>query len=135
MDKKNMPQDPLVDEWRARASDDERSIDAIIKEEGGAPNTACFLSQQMAEKLLKAYLVFRQGTHARVHALDALWEQCRAHEASFDDIKEACAHLSAFYVTARYPGDYPDFSWEDAREAQGEAMRVKNFVYARLRKR
>jgi len=37
-------------EWIKKAGEDELSINAIIKNEGGAPSTACFLSQQAAEK-------------------------------------------------------------------------------------
>lgn len=39
-------------EWWQKAAEDELSIQAILKE-NGAPSTACFLAQQMAEKYLK----------------------------------------------------------------------------------
>ena len=45
-----------IQEWIAKAKDDELSIKAIIKEKA-APSTVCFLSQQMAEKYLKALLI------------------------------------------------------------------------------
>lgn len=44
-------------EWLKKAEEDELSIGAILKENGGAPSTACFLAQQMAEKCLKSLLI------------------------------------------------------------------------------
>ncbi len=49
-----------ANEWIKRANEDELSANVILKEEGGAPNTVCFLSQQMAEKYLKAFLIFHK---------------------------------------------------------------------------
>ena len=37
--------------WFSKADEDELSVRAVLKE--GAPSTACFLSQQIAEKYLK----------------------------------------------------------------------------------
>ncbi len=58
----------IVTEWFAKADDDEKSIRAILKE-GGAPSTACFLSQQIAEKYLKGLLVFLGKSFPKIHDL------------------------------------------------------------------
>lgn len=47
----------LVREWLTKADEDELSARAVLKE--GAPSTACFLAQQIAEKHLKALLISR----------------------------------------------------------------------------
>lgn len=48
----------LTKEWVLKAQEDERSAEILIKE-GGSPNTICFSAQQIAEKYLKAFLVFK----------------------------------------------------------------------------
>lgn len=62
-----MPDKANVSEWFEKAADDELSIRAILRE--GAPSTACFLSQQMAEKYLKGMLVFHGRFSPKVHDL------------------------------------------------------------------
>ncbi len=47
-----MKHDELYLEWFRKADDDELSLTVILRE-GGAPSTACFLAQQVAEKYLK----------------------------------------------------------------------------------
>lgn len=43
--------------------------------------------------------------------------------------------LTDFYVTTRYPGDYPEFTWRDAETAYEAAQRVKEFVLKKLKRR
>lgn len=62
----------LVEEWLKRAYDDQLNARSILTHKDGAPNGPCFLSQQMVEKYLKAYLVFRKKRFPRIHALDNL---------------------------------------------------------------
>ncbi|MEK6645737.1 MAG: HEPN domain-containing protein [Candidatus Firestonebacteria bacterium] len=54
-----MSQNNLYQEWFVKAEEDELSINAILTEKG-APSTACFLAQQMAEKYIKGFLVFHK---------------------------------------------------------------------------
>jgi len=131
MGNRNTQKDLQTEEWIRRANDDELSLEAILKE-GGAPNTACFLSQQMGEKYLKAFLVHKKKWYPKVHALDALWELCNKIDSSFKVLKNDAVFLNDFYVTTRYPGDYPSFSMKDGREAYEAALRVKDFVLDKI---
>ncbi|MBI5786978.1 MAG: HEPN domain-containing protein, partial [Candidatus Niyogibacteria bacterium] len=54
--------------WLGKAGEDELSTHAVLKG-GGAFSTACFLSQQMAEKYLKGLLVFHNRSFPKVHDL------------------------------------------------------------------
>lgn len=54
--------------WLGKAEEDELSMRAILSG-GGAFSTACFLSQQMAEKYLKGFLVFSRHSSPKVHEL------------------------------------------------------------------
>lgn len=131
MNDKFSRQELQVEEWLRRASDDERSAETLLRE-GGIPNTICFLSQQMAEKYLKAYLVAKQSRFPKIHTLDKLLKLCIKLDSSLDELKEEALFLSDFYITTRYPGDYPEFSMKDANKAYQAALRVKDFVLAKI---
>ena len=123
-----------ANEWIKRASEDELSANVILKEEGGAPNTVCFLSQQMAEKYLKAFLIQHKKWYPKIHLLDSLWELCEEIDKSFEEIKKDSIFLTTFYTSARYPGDYPEFGWKDAEDAFKAAGRIKEFILGKIYK-
>lgn len=113
--------------WFQKAEEDELSIKAILKE-GGAPSTAAFLSQQMAEKYLKGLLVFYQKPYTKVHDLLGLETLLLEINQEIDEIHEELQNLNRYYIEARYPGDYPIISLEEAEEAYNSAKNVKEFV-------
>lgn len=114
------------EEWIDRAEDDELSIRAILKD--GAPSTACFLSQQMAEKCLKALLVCRNTPFPKVHDLLVLETLLVDSVPSVPQIHECLNVLNGYYIEARYPGDYPEFTLDEAQSAFAAAEKVKEFV-------
>lgn len=59
----------LSGEWFEKAEEDALSLRAVLKE--GAPITACFLAQQMAEKYLKGLLAAHHVEFPKVHNLVA----------------------------------------------------------------
>lgn len=118
-------------EWFNKAGEDELSIYAIIHE-GGAPSTACFLSQQMAEKYLKALLVFRKKTFPKVHDLLNLATRLMESDTDIETIQEDLVLLNRYYIETRYPGDYPSFSLEEGKGAFESALRIKNFVWKKI---
>lgn len=113
-------------EWFAKAGEDELSIEAILKE--GSPSTACFLSQQMAEKYLKGLVVFHKKSFPKVHDLLALETILLDCDPSVHQLHEYLKILNRYYIEARYPGDYPEFSKADADEAFQSALHVKIFA-------
>jgi len=133
MSDKLQKQDLIVEEWLKRATEDELSANVILKEEGGAPNTVCFLSQQIAEKYLKAFLVQEKREYPKIHSLLKLTELCMKIEKRFDEIKDDAIFLTTFYVPTRYPADYPEFGWKDAKDAFESAKRIKEFVLGKIK--
>ena len=119
-------------EWLKKALEDELSIKAILTEEG-APSTACFLSQQMAEKCLKALLIYLGIPYPKVHDLLELETLIQAVEPKIKQLHEDLVLLNRFYIETRYPGDYPTFTWDESREAFDAACRAKDFVSSNLR--
>lgn len=122
-----------VEEWIKIAQDDELNARSILTHRDGAPRGVCFLSQQIVEKYLKAFLIDKKKWYPKIHPLDALWELCHEIDNDFDEIKEDSVFLTKFYTPTRYVGDYPDFTWKDAEEAYRAASRVKEFVLERIR--
>lgn len=117
-------------DWFKKAGEDELSIRAILKE--GSPSTACFLSQQMTEKLLKGLLVFYKKEFPKLHDLLKLKDLFLDIAPGINQLNSNLKLLNRYYTEARYPGDQEEFSKQDAEEAFEAAMRVKDFVLERV---
>jgi len=120
-------------EWIQKAEEDDLSAKVIIKE-GGAPSTACFLSQQMAEKYLKGLLVFQEKGFPKAHDLLEIATLLLSKSPDIEDLKEDLVSLNRYYIETRYPGDYPQFSLQECQKAHEAAMRVKDFVLEKIHK-
>lgn len=127
-----MKRNKLYLEWILKAQDDWRSAEILLKEDG-SPNTICFLCQQTAEKYLKGYLVFEGKEFPKIHDLESLLKLCLKIDPKFKTIKNETKFLSNFYITTRYPGDYPELSPKDAEEAFQKAIKIKDFVMERIK--
>jgi HEPN domain-containing protein len=128
MKQKNKKNPQLAKEWFLRAQDDELSIKDILEDRQGSPNTVCFLSQQMAEKYLKGFLVFHRKRFPKIHHLDKLLNLAKKIDSQFENLRKEAEELSEFYITARYPGDYPQFTFKEAEKAFRGALKIKEFI-------
>ncbi len=131
---KSLKRDLQAEEWIKKATDDELVGKSILKHRDSPPSIVCFHSQQMAEKYLKAFLVSRKKWYPKIHPLDTLWELCKRLDPSFNTVKKDCVFLTTFYAATRYPGDYPEFSFNECQTAFKAALRVKKFVLKKLEK-
>jgi len=91
-----------------------------------------FHAQQCAEKTLKAYLVFRGADFPFTHNLRRLIDLCAGQAAWAEQLRDA-ERLSAFSVTARYPGEDEEVSEDEAHHAVEIAERVRETVRRGLR--
>ena len=132
MPDKQSPKESRADEWEHRAHDDELNARSILTHRDGTPNGVCFLAHQMAEKYLKAYLVAEQKQFPRTHNLGALAELCEKSDSAFAELRHDTALLDPFYTPARYPSDYPEFTWEDAELAFALGQKIRTFVREKL---
>lgn len=114
-------------EWIKRAKDDKLSIQAILKE-NGPTNTVCFLSQQMAEKYLKALMVFHHKKFPKVHDLLKLESLVEKINPDIRELDNEIDILNRYYIKTRYPGDYPEFNEDNAKEAFNSALKIEEFV-------
>jgi HEPN domain-containing protein len=91
-------------------------------------DTTCFHCQQAAEKVLKAFLISRNVTFERVHAMVYLVDLCVAQGRTFNELREKAELLSPYAVEVRYPGDVLVVPREDAEEALSAATAIWGFV-------
>jgi HEPN domain-containing protein len=102
--------------WLRFAVEDIAAAEALCADPDIVPRHACRLAQQAAEKALKGALVVEGINFPFRHDLDALrsllprsWQAKTEHP----DLAE----LTEWAVEARYPGDWPEATIEDARRA------------------
>lgn len=123
----------LAGEWVKKANDDHKSA-RVILEEGGYYGTTCFLSQQIAEKCLKAFLIFSGKKIHKIHDLVMLLNECKKIEHSFKELEKECVLLSVYYIETRYPLDMPiDYSKKEAADALKAAEKISSFVLTKTR--
>lgn len=122
------------EEWLKKAEEDELSAEVLIDAKRGSPSTVCFLSQQIVEKLIKGLLVFNNKPFPKVHDLLELESLLLDVESGIKDYEEELDLLSTYYVETRYPGDYPELTWNDANKAFVSAQKIKKFVLRKIKK-
>ena len=120
----------LVEGWIRKAESDLANA-ALCIERGIALDTACFHSQQAAEKYLKAYLTSADIRFPFIHDLDRLVELCTRHEDAFRSIRQLAVQLTPYAVALRYDDDF----WptiDETRDAYSAATAIKRLVIERL---
>lgn len=118
----------IAKEWFKKAEDDYKSAKVVL-EEGGYYGTTCFLSQQIAEKYLKGYLIFAGQKFEKIHDLVRLLHECKKLNQNFSELDQICIVLNNYYIETRYPLDPPiDYSKKTAKIALEYALEVKKII-------
>lgn len=118
-------------EWFKKADDDGQAAEIILKE-GGLYGIACFHSQQMAEKYLKGLLIFLKISFPKVHDLLELETLIVKSIPEIKEYENDMDLLNSFYIETRYPGDFPEFSADEAQKALEAALKIKEFVLNKI---
>jgi len=126
----------LPRQWLERANEDLIVARLVLEEQHTAH--ACFLSQQCAEKSLKAFLIAKINNYPRTHRLVDLLGECRKHDPQFSDFQSDCIVIDQYYIPTRYPDAIPGTSptgapsRDEAEEAIASAGRILQFVTKRI---
>ena len=129
--------DPVVHEALRWLRFSEEDLDVALRLLSGSPSAprhACWLSQQAAEKVLKAALVLDEVEFPFTHDLDAL-RNLLPGSWSVRDTHPDLAELTEWAVETRYPGDWPEHTDADATRAVSQARSVHDSVAAEFRRR
>ena len=118
--------------WMKQAGQD--LDDARYNTQGERHNLACFLSQQAAEKSLKAFLYLNGEQLVWGHSAAELIVNASKIKADFLGLREKAAFLDRFYIPTRYPNGLPggipfeSFSGSDSTAATDAAQEIIDFV-------
>lgn len=123
----NRNKQKLAQEWFDSAISDYLYAQVGLKEKQIFPQVA-FLSQQIAEKFLKGFLISNGVKPPRVHELPKILDECVKISKDLEKLRDACELLAGFYLETRYPPDIPDYSKEEIRSAFEKAKLVKETV-------
>lgn len=118
--------------WIAKASQDLAAAEWLLASPEPLYGPVGFHSQQAAEKVLNAYLTWRDEPFEKTHSLVALVGKCLPFDAAFQALRTAAAALTPYAVTSRYPGDLADLTEAEAILAVELGRQVQEFVLKRL---
>jgi HEPN domain-containing protein len=114
---------PIVGEWVKKAEGDFGVMAGELRRrKSPCFDAICFHAQQCAEKYLKARLAQAGVPVEKVHSLTALLDQVLPLEPLWEAHRADLAHLSAYAVAYRYPGETADRG-----EAKDAAARCRRF--------
>jgi HEPN domain-containing protein len=92
--------------WLEQAEADRRGAQLLL--DGASYHLACFVAQQVAEKVLKAF-IYAQGEEFVIgHSVEALSRWAAEFDPDFAALREAVAPLDGYYIPTRYPNGLPD---------------------------
>lgn len=112
-----------AEQWFCYAEND---LQAAKKLFGEINHITCFHCQQSAEKYLKGLLVLFDKEFRKSHDLSYLVDLLKCNVS--EEIMSAAEFLTAYSVEARYPGDFPVISNQEAQDALQYAEEIKTFV-------
>ncbi len=118
--------------WLSQAAEDLKWT-KLLAEQGGW-YLACFLSQQVTEKALKAFL-YAQGEEIVLgHSVARLCADAAEYNMDFSEKAKRWSLLDGYYIPTRYPNGLPDgipaevYNEEAARSAVALAEEAVNYV-------
>jgi len=120
--------------WLNYAASDLAAASTLLEDTDHFPRQVCFLAQQVAEKAIKAVLVFLEVDFPNIHDLDRLRDLIpgdRKIKSEFPDL----ANLTIWAVESRYPGEMPVVVETEARAALELAKAVLAAARKELQKK
>jgi HEPN domain-containing protein len=118
----------FVRQWLLKAEEDLNAAKSLLAHGTTFLSTACFHSQQAAEKYLKAFLTRHQAEFPKTHDIDELLDLISPINGDLSASLREAAILTNYGVDVRYPGDSPTVTANDAKEALRLAERVRKLV-------
>lgn len=117
--------------WLRYATEDCRAAELLRLNGESVPRQACYLAQQAAEKAIKAALVRYGIDFPKTHNLNQLRNLLPPDNRVVREFPDL-AELSSWVAEARYPGDWPEPTAQDAQHAVMQAQAVLAGIRADL---
>jgi len=124
----------IVNEWVKFAQMDYDHAVKTVETHHPIPiEIVCYHCQQSAEKILKAFIILKDGSLIKTHDLDILLEQCKKYSPDFDTFTSACEKLSTYAAQTRYPSDI-ELTETEMRQAIKDTSLILDFTKSKLTK-
>ncbi len=118
-------------EWVLKAQNDLKSAE-ILFQENGPSDSICFHCHQVAEKMLKGFLIFNKKEFPKVHDLIYLLNLCEKTDKNFENLKGKISFLNRYYIETRYPSDVFIYSKEECRKSLNIAQDLFKFISSKI---
>ena len=118
----------IVNEWVGKANADMALAEHLLSDETAFPSAIAFHCQQAAEKYLKALLAWRDVEFPKTHELANLIKLIETNDAKLAASLLDVIVLTPYGVELRHPGDRPDATPDEAREAVELARQVRDAI-------
>lgn len=118
--------------WLNKAESDLLNIENNLMAEKVPWDTVCFHAQQVAEKLLKGFLVLHGYQPFRTHDLIALLTHCVMVAPELAELEPDCQALTYYAVAVRYPDDLYEPTEAEGRRMIAAMRRVRNRLLAEI---
>ena len=92
--------------WLEQAEADREGARLLF--EGGSYHLACFVAQQVTEKVIQAFLYAQGEEFVLGHSVEALCRAAATFDPDFATLRESVAPLDGYYLPTRYPDSLPD---------------------------
>lgn len=121
-----------VKKWIIKAMEDFKIAkhELSFPEDEISTGPVCFHSQQIAEKLLKAFLLSRNVDFEKTHDLEHLVDLCSQQDSEFKELN--VGNLTSYAVEIRYPDEFYIPTIEEAKVCFKIANSVKEFVLKKM---
>ncbi len=122
-----------VQKWIYRACMDADAASQLVETQLRPPiEVVCYLCQQAAEKILKAYTIAKTGSRTKTHDLDELLNECAQYSADFNSLKLSCSSVAAYLAIGRYPSLIEPTEY-NMKEALKQTSHIIEFTKAKLK--
>jgi len=127
----------LHERWLTKADEDLSFAKLGLREKYFSQ--VCFLSQQVVEKCLKAYLIANKSPYPRLHKVVELALLCRGLKKDLEPYKLDLKSFDEFYIPTRYPDTIPGGlssglpNERDAQQAVEAAEKILTLVKEKIR--
>jgi len=118
----------LVRQWLTKAEEDFGLAEQLLEEDSPYLNAIGFHAQQAAEKYLKAILVWHQIDFPKTHNLGELLDLVKKADSPLADSLRGATALNPYGVEIRYPGDLPEMTPAEAKQAGNWARQVRTVI-------
>ena len=116
-----------VEEWLKYSTNDLEAANHLLTLYPLKLEIICYLCQQSAEKMLKAFWLYCDEFPPKTHDLELLRSKCEDYEATFSELVGACIRLNDYSSQPRYPFNL-ELTEDDMLLAINDSKRVSEFV-------